>query len=61
LGTIASVANIIVEGIVMKEKPNPISHDLKCFVSMAKSSFINLCDHFDEDDPFFLMWLSFST
>jgi len=44
------VANIIVQGVMMKEKPNAISPNLKVFVPIVKSSFINLCDSFDEDD-----------
>jgi hypothetical protein len=35
----------------MKEKPILISHDSKFYVPMAKSSFIDLCDSFDEDGP----------
>jgi hypothetical protein len=35
---------------MIKEEPILISHDLKFYVSMAKSSFINLCDSSNEDD-----------
>jgi hypothetical protein len=45
------MANIIAKGIVMKEKLNPISHNLNFSILMAKSSFIDLCDSFDEDNP----------
>jgi hypothetical protein len=40
-----------VEGIVMKEEPNPISHDLKFFVLLVESLFIDLCDFSNEDGP----------
>ncbi len=32
-GIAASVVNIITKGIMMKEKPNLVSHDLKFFLS----------------------------
>jgi hypothetical protein len=51
---IASVANIVAENIVMKEEPNLVSHNLKFFISMAESLFIDLCDFFNEDNPSFL-------
>lgn len=51
LGTITSLANIAMEGIMMKEEPNPVSHDLKFSILVAKSSFIDLRDSFDEDGP----------
>ncbi len=35
----------------MKEEPNLVSHDSKFPVLMAKSSFINLYDFFEEDNP----------
>ncbi len=35
----------------MKEEPNPVSHNLMFSISMAKSSFIDLCDFSDEDNP----------
>jgi hypothetical protein len=38
------VANIVVQNVMMKEKPNGI------FPNSKVSSFINLCDSFDEDD-----------
>ncbi len=41
------MANIVVRGILMKEKPTAVSHDSKFYVSIMKSSFINLCDFFD--------------
>jgi hypothetical protein len=43
------MANITVKGILTKEKPIAISHNSKFYVSVAKSSFINLCDSSDED------------
>jgi hypothetical protein len=45
------VANIIMGGILMKEKPIAIFHDSKFSVPIAKSLFINLCDSSDEDSP----------
>ncbi len=36
---------------MMKEKPNPISHNSKFFVLVAKFSFINLCDYSNKDIP----------
>jgi hypothetical protein len=45
--TTTSMANIVVRGILMKEKPTAVSHDSKFYVSIMKSSFINLCDFFD--------------
>lgn len=50
-GIIALVANIATKGVVMKEEPNPISHDSKFFVLLVESSFINLCDFSKEEDP----------
>jgi hypothetical protein len=37
LGTIASMANIVAEGVVMKEKPNLVSHDSKFSIPMVES------------------------
>jgi hypothetical protein len=34
----------------MKEEPNAVSHDLKFYVLITKSSFIDLCDYFDKDE-----------
>jgi hypothetical protein len=51
--TIALVTNIVVEGVMMKEKPNAVSHDSKFFASITKSSFINLYDSFDKNEPTF--------
>ncbi len=51
LGTTTSVANILTEGVMMKEKSNLVSHNLKFFIPMAESTFINLCDSFEEDGP----------
>jgi hypothetical protein len=48
--TIALV-NIVAKGIVMKEEPNLVSHDSKFFVLMAESSFINIYDSFEEENP----------
>jgi hypothetical protein len=45
------MVNIVVKGIMMKEEPNPVSHDSKVFVSMTESSFIDLCDSSNEDSP----------
>jgi len=51
LGTATSMANIIAKGIVMKERPTMIFHDSKFFVPITESSFIDLCDSFDENGP----------
>jgi hypothetical protein len=48
---VASMANIATRGVQMKEKPTMVSHDLKFYVSITNSLFINLCDSFDEDGP----------
>jgi hypothetical protein len=45
------VANIVVDNVVMKEEPNLVFHNLKFFVPMAKSLFIDLCDSSYEDGP----------
>jgi hypothetical protein len=45
------MANIAIEGVVMKEKPKLVSHDSKFSILMAKSLFIDLCDFSDEDGP----------
>jgi hypothetical protein len=50
-GTTTSVANILVRGILMKEKPIAVSHDSNFYVSIAKSSIIDLCDSFNKDGP----------
>jgi len=50
LGTITSVANIATKGVLMKEEPIVVSHSSKFSVLITKSSFINLCDSFDEND-----------
>ncbi len=50
LGTSASMANIVVRSVVMKEKPNVIFHDSKFFVPIVESLFIDLCDSSNEDD-----------
>jgi len=42
--TTTLVANIVVQGVMMKKKPNVVSPNSKV------SSFINLCDSFDEDN-----------
>ncbi len=47
------MANIAVEGILMKEEPIMIFHNSKFFVSIIKSLFINLCDSFNKDGPSF--------
>jgi hypothetical protein len=51
LGIVALMANIIMERVLMKEEPIEISHNLKFFVSIMKSLFIDLCDSFDGDNP----------
>ncbi len=51
LGTITSVANIVMEGILMKETPNEVFHNFKFYLMITKSLFIDLCDFFDEDGP----------
>jgi hypothetical protein len=50
---VALVANIVVDGVVMKEEPNLVSQNLNFFVPMAKFLFIDLCDSFDKDGPSF--------
>jgi hypothetical protein len=45
------VANIAANGVVMKEEPTTISHNLKFFILIVESSFIDLYDSFDEDGP----------
>jgi hypothetical protein len=45
LGTTTLVANIVAKGVMMKEKPNAISHDSKFSIPIVESSFINLCDY----------------
>jgi hypothetical protein len=39
------------EGDMMNEAPNVIFHDSKFFVLIVESSFINLCDYFNKDNP----------
>ncbi len=50
LGTTTLVANIAMKGVLMKEEPIVVSHSSKFSVLITKSSFINLCDSFDEND-----------
>jgi len=50
-GTTTSVAKIVVEGVLMKEKPIAVSHNLKFFVPIVESLFINLYDSSNEDSP----------
>jgi hypothetical protein len=45
------MANIAAKGVVMKEKPTIISHNLKFFILIVESSFIDLYDSSDEDGP----------
>jgi hypothetical protein len=45
------VANIVVVGIIMKEEPNVVTSNLKFFILIVESSFINLCDPFDKNGP----------
>jgi hypothetical protein len=47
---VASVANIVAEGVLMKEEPTMVTHDSKFSVSIAKTLVIDLCDSFDKDD-----------
>ncbi len=54
LGTIASVVNIVAQGVMMKEEPIIISHKLKFYVLIAESSFIDLCDSSYDDKHSFL-------
>ncbi len=49
--TIAFMVNIVAKGIMMKEEPNLVSHDSKFFVLMVESSFINIYDSFEEENP----------
>jgi hypothetical protein len=51
-GTTTLVVNILAQGVLMKEKPTAVSHDLKFSIPIAESSFINLCNSYDEDDLF---------
>lgn len=51
LGIVVSMANIVVEGVMMKEGPNVVSHNSKFSVSIMKSLFIDLCDSSIEDNP----------
>lgn len=51
LGRTTLMANIVAEGIMMKEKPNLVSHDSKFFVLVVKFSFIDLCDSSNKDSP----------
>jgi hypothetical protein len=50
-GTTTSMANLVVGGILIKEKPIVVYHDLKFFVPIVESSFIDLCDCSNEDGP----------
>jgi hypothetical protein len=50
LGTTALMANIVVGGIMMEEKPIVISHNLKFSILIVESSFIDLCDSFDKNN-----------
>ncbi len=50
---VASMANIVVKNVMMKEEPNLVSYNLKFYVIVAESSFIDLCDSFNKDDPSF--------
>jgi hypothetical protein len=45
------VANIIMGGVLMKEKPIAMFHDSKFYVLIVESSFINICDSFDKYSP----------
>ncbi len=48
--TTTLVAKIFAQGVMIKEKPNAISPNSKVFIPIVKSSFINLCDFFYEDN-----------
>jgi hypothetical protein len=50
LGKTTSMANIVVQGIVMKEEPNGVYPNSKFFVPIMESSFIDLCDSSNEDN-----------
>jgi hypothetical protein len=50
LGTTALMANIVVGGIMMEEKPIVISHNLKFSILIVESLFIDLCDSFDKNN-----------
>jgi hypothetical protein len=49
----ASMANITTKSVLMKEKPITTSHDLKFSFLIMESSFINLCDSSDKNNPYF--------
>jgi hypothetical protein len=51
LGTITSMANIVVKGVMMKEEPKLVFHGLKFYILMVKSLFIDLYVFSDENDP----------
>jgi hypothetical protein len=44
LNIIALVANNTTQGVITKQKPNAISHELKFSILFMESLFINLCD-----------------
>jgi hypothetical protein len=48
LSIVAPVASNTTQGVIMKEKPDAISHDLEFFVLFMESLFINLCDFLNE-------------
>jgi hypothetical protein len=50
LGIVAWVANIVVEGLLMKEEPIMVSHYLKLLVSILKTLFIDICDSSNKDN-----------
>ncbi len=54
LGITASVTNIAMEGILMKEGPTMVSHDSKFSILIVESLFINFYDYFNKDNPSFL-------
>jgi hypothetical protein len=49
LGKTTSVANIVIGGVLIKEKPIVTSRDSKFLVPIVKSLFINLCDSSNKD------------
>jgi hypothetical protein len=54
LSIATSMANIAMEGILMKEEPTMVSHDSKFSILIVESLFINFCDSFNKDNPSFL-------
>jgi hypothetical protein len=53
-GIVASVANIVTEGIMIKEKPIMLSHNSKFSILIMESLFIDFYDSSNEDNLSFL-------